>query len=172
MPCQKNTGGLSRLRRRTRGGFTLLEVIVVLLLISGLTLALSGRFTATNVRAVAEADALKSALRYAQSRAMADVYTWGVSITSGSYTLVEDNPNVSGAVLPGGTGATYTLPTGVGITSGSVTIRFDWRGQPVSNQITDPSTQTSTAVTTSQTITVTQASGVSVVVTPYTGFIQ
>ncbi len=159
-------------KRKPDGGFTIIEAVVVLLLLGILAAVATVKFSKTNASAVAEAEALKAALRYAQVRAMADIYTWGISIGGNSYTLVEDNPNVNGAVLPGGTGATRTLPSGVSITTGAgTTIRFDWRGEPVSNQITDPATQSPVQVTTPQTIMVTQSAGVNVTITPYTGFI-
>ena len=155
-----------------KAGFTFVEVIVVLVVLGILAALMMMQYSSGNAQAVAEADVLRAALRYAQSRAMADIYTWGITINAGSYTLVEDNPSVSGAILPGGSGATRTLPNGVTVTAGAgTTIRFDWRGEPVSNQITNPLTQTPTRVTATQTITITQSSGVSITVSPYTGFI-
>ena len=167
----KTSGGMGGGRRTRASGFTLVEVVCVLVVV-GILAVFVGNHLLNNNRAIAEADALKAALRYAQTRAMADVYTWGIRFSAGSYTLVGNNPNVT-ALLPYQSTATRTLSSGVQIsTSGltSSTIYFDWRGQPVTAAITAIG-GTSTPATGYQTVTVTERSGVTVTVTPYTGFI-
>lgn len=164
--------GASRRWSRSGPGFTLLEVVMVLLVLGILAFVAINRMTNIS-NAVAEADALRSALRYAQSRAMADVYTWGVTFSSGGYTLVEANPNVAG-VLPGQGGASRNMPSGVSLhwalASGN-TIYFDWRGQPVSSSIAVIG-GTANVVGTNQTVTFTQSGqNMVVTVTPYTGFV-
>lgn len=177
MICQKNTAwrsALARARRRGQhGGFTLIEAVAVLALLGILGIMLAGRIASSNAAAITEADVFKAALRYAQARAMADIYTWGISIDSAtSYSLVEDNPNISGAILPGSRSSVYILPSGVTFTAGvNTTIRFDWRGEPVVAAIADPSTAPSRE-TTARTILMTQSSDVSVKVWPDTGFVE
>lgn len=157
---------------RARLGFTLLEIVAVLLLIGVLTIVAVNRIS-NDTDAIVEADALRSALRYAQSRAMADVYTWGVAFSSGSYQVFGNNPNVT-AVLPGQGGSTRNLPSDVSmgwsLATGN-TVYFNWRGQPVTSAITDPGGASNLA-TGNQTITLTQSGhNVVVTITPYTGFV-
>lgn len=164
-------GGRSGLERAGGLGFTLVEALCVLLLIGILAIFVGNRISG-DTKAIAESDALKAALRYAQARAMSDVYTWGIRFTSGSYMLVEDNPNVS-AVLPGQGSATRTMPTGVRIATAGLaenTIYFDWRGQPVTAAIATIG-GASTPANSVQTVRLTETNTFSVTVTPYTGFI-
>ena len=150
-------------------GFTLIEVIVVLVLIGILAIYATTRMGDAQFKAVAEADALRAALRYAQSRAMADVYTWGISVSGGSYQLVADNPSIVNAPLPGG-GTTRAMPSGVSL-GGVNLILFDWRGRPVTAHITALGA-TANAATANQNITVTASTTTeTVTVTPYTGFV-
>jgi len=172
-------GRLLPLGRRVRrygawpSGFTILEIIAVLVLLGILAVVAVNRLS-SDVAARAEANALQAALRYAQSRAMADVYTWGLSFTSSGYTLVENNPHVT-AVLPGQGGASRTMPSGVSLgwslAAGS-SIFFDWRGQPVTSTITNAG-DSAPAASVTQSITVKQSGqdAVVVTVTPYTGFV-
>ena len=104
---------------------------------------------------------------------MADISTWGISIDSAStYSLVEDNPNLTGATLPGSDSAGHTLTQGVQFTRGvGTTIRFDWRGEPVAAAIVNNAT-TPSVVQTAQTITLSQTAPVDVKIWPYTGFAE
>ena len=151
-------------------GFTLIEIIAVLLLIGILAVAAVNRNTVQGAQAIAEADALRSALRYAQARAMADIYTWGVTRSSGAYQLVSDNPDIASPVLPGQGSGTRTMPSGV-VLSGASTILFDARGRPVSGNIAAVG-GTAAPVAANQTISVTESSKTeTITVTPYTGYI-
>ena len=161
-------------RMVARLGFTLIELIAVLTVLGVLSLVAMNAFNVNEAPVVAQADALKVVLRYAQARAMADVSTWGISFSGSSYTLVEDNPNVTGMVLPGQGSATKTLPSGVTLSAPNE-ILFDWRGQPVQTHYNAGNTSASqpAAVTGNQTITVAGSGGTSIgiTVTAYTGFI-
>ena len=86
--------------RRVAAGFSLLEVVAVLLLIGILAVAAAVKYGKSGTRALTEADGLRSVLRYAQSRAMADVYTWGVSFTATSYALFPTIPARPGMRFP------------------------------------------------------------------------
>lgn len=139
-------------------GFTLMEVIVVIILLGILAVAAVVRFGGTDAEDVAAAETLKAHLRYAQIRAMGDVVYWGIEIeTSNKYVLIRDSDNVPN--LPGES-EPYLDDIPVNI-SPLVTFRFSpGRGQPIdANKI---------VLTTIPDITV---GSQTITITPETGFI-
>uniref|UniRef100_I2Q4Q6 Prepilin-type N-terminal cleavage/methylation domain-containing protein n=1 Tax=Desulfovibrio sp. U5L TaxID=596152 RepID=I2Q4Q6_9BACT len=151
-------------------GFTFIEVIVVLVLLGLLGIAAFGRLDSGNVRALAQADGLRAAIRYAQSRAMADVYTWGITVSGSQYRLYSNNPAATNAPLPGQGSNSYAMPSSVKFED-DATVTFDWRGQPVTGNIT-PDNDSAAARTTPLSINIIESSQVvTVTVTPYTGFV-
>ncbi|MEF3697950.1 prepilin-type N-terminal cleavage/methylation domain-containing protein [Desulfolutivibrio sp.] len=123
--------GKTSLPKRHSGseGFTLLEVVAVLVLLGILAAVVVARFADNNADTVAEAEIFKSHLRYAQLRAMGDIVPWSIVINApGSYTLYK-GADASGTPqnLPGASGSTHALDSDVTISGGA--IAFDWRGQ-------------------------------------------
>ncbi|MBT3377126.1 MAG: type II secretion system protein [Lentisphaerae bacterium] len=115
--------------KRATAAFTLVEAIAVLLLIGVLTAVAVSRLQDTGANAVAEADILEAHLRHAQQLAMADdTATWGLSVASGSYTLLKDGAAAARA-LPGEASSTHTLDN-TSVTSGAGTVTFDNLGSP------------------------------------------
>lgn len=112
-----------------KGGFTLLEVVAVLVLLGILAAVAVARFADSNADAVAEAEIFKSHLRYAQIRAMGDIYPWTIEVGSGSYALSTTNPSIGTPTLPGESGATHSYDGGVtASTTGTSPFSFNWRG--------------------------------------------
>lgn len=141
-------------------GFTLLEVVAVLVLLGILAAVAVARFADSNADAVAEAEIFKSHLRYAQIRAMGDIVPWTIEVGSGSYALSKgESGSTTSQNLPGESGATHQI--GGGVTASSGTIAFDWRGQ-------------ATSVPTDDEVVFTGKGGdtVTVTITPETGFAQ
>ncbi|GAU08963.1 pilus assembly FimT family protein [Desulfoplanes formicivorans] len=68
-------------------GFTLIEVVTVLIILGILAVVAVARSLDTNADLVSQTDVIKSHLRYAQSRAMAMEEVWGVNSTGTSYYL-------------------------------------------------------------------------------------
>lgn len=154
-----------------RGGFTLLEVIVVIGL-AGLFAAVAlTRFELVTEDVAGEATRFRTALRFAQSLGFAQAYvgsntsvTWGLNVDSGSYTLVRDGNAQSDVSLPGESADDYDLPDGISITTG--TISFDFRGIPCDaggTALTSNTNYTLTAAghhdSATETVTVTQGTG-------------
>lgn len=137
-------------------GFSLLEVVVVLILLGILAAVAVARFGDSNATALAEAEIFKSHLRYAQIRAMGDIYPWTVTVDSDGYTLSTANASIGTPKLPGESSARHKLPEGVSASAGTFT--FNWRGQPTTGGGTS--------------VTFTGDSGVVVTITPETGFAQ
>ena len=80
-------------------GFTMMEVIAILVILGILSGIAISRLSDTGARDTAAANTLKAHLRYAQLRAMGDIVPWGIEIEADRYTLVRDNGSVPN--LPG-----------------------------------------------------------------------
>lgn len=147
--------------RLHQDGFTMIEIIVVLIVMAIVASVILYRPTTNVNKLVAEADILKSHLRYAQIKAMNgdDTETWGIHLADAkSYILYKNNAQATD-ILPGETAQTHTFPTEVSFTSGGgTTVNFTNWGSPVSG---------------AQTITLKQGiESINVTVTKNTGYIQ
>ncbi len=162
----------SSLRGRLRGakGFTFVEVVATLLIIGIIAVAaISSGGISLGAAVVAESEALKNQLRFAQNRSMSTKDAWGISSSASQYRLFRYDPD-SGATtnmtLPG-LGTDVANLSADGFSVSSFTISFDDWGRPCSD-----ATGT-TAHTSNQTVTVSK-SGESrtITITKNTGFIQ
>lgn len=139
----------------------MIEVIIVLFIMAIVASFVLFRPSTSANELVAQAEILKSHLRYAQIRAMNgdDTETWGIHLAdANSYTLYKNNAQATD-ILPGETAQTHTFPTEVSVTSGvGTTVNFDKWGSP------GPTTLT---------ITLTQgAESSNITITKNTGYIQ
>ncbi len=112
-------------------GFTLVELVVVILLIGIIGFVAGPRFVKTDTFAEHRAaDEILSALRFTQQMAMARGGGIQLRLGANSYTVEEtdgtplQSPDRSGAY-------SKTLPNGV--TASTITLAFDGLGQPVPN---------------------------------------
>lgn len=126
-----------------RGGFSLIEIVVVLLLLGILSAIAISKYSTNNITAVTEADLFKASLRYAQQRAMGDISTWGISVAADglSYSLFTNNPDLKiNPILPGVGANARALSSGVSMSAsnavdngGKKEIIFDYRGRLVAS---------------------------------------
>ncbi len=128
-------GHLSR-----RNGFTLIEVVAVIVIISIIAAYAVSRISFdTNLQA--EVDKMKSHLRYVQHIALCgnNTYTWRINVNANSYTFTRwDGANNVAMPLPGVTGVannTVNLPPGITVIAGTGTINFDQWGSPGTSDI-------------------------------------
>ena len=112
-------------------GFTLVELVVVVLLIGIIGFVAGPRFVKTDAFAERRAaDEILSALRFTQQMAMARGGGIQLRLNSNSYTVEEtdgtplQSPDRSG---------TYSKNLPNGVTASAITLAFDGLGQPVPN---------------------------------------
>lgn len=143
------TRGRTAISPPGQGGFTLIELVAVLLVIAIVSaLALSRATSTATANLAREADTLTGHLRYAQARAMNDTVPWRITLTGTGYTLFR---NTTPQSLPNET-ATHSFASGVSLTSGGVTVSFDRWGSPGNTTIT-------ITLNNSRTITITRNTG-------------
>lgn len=117
------------------GGFSLIELLAVLVMISIASAVVWGKFGGnTKADLDARTDTLKAHLRYAQSRAMDSNLVWGIKYTGTGYSLFAFDGSVETIErLPDEENTIVDL-TGSGIGLGAFTvIAFDSWGRPFAN---------------------------------------
>jgi len=100
-------------------GVTMIEVIAVLLLIGIIGTVVISRYSSTNpFKLVIETEILKGHLRHARVRSMGDNVSWGINVSTGSYTLEKDGL-IASFNLPGEDSPTHNFTDGVTVTTGA-----------------------------------------------------
>jgi MSHA pilin protein MshC len=162
---------------RRESGFTIFEIVVVLIVMSIITAFAIGRGLDPGTELSVQTEVLKTQLRHAQSRALNSTIPWGIrtNATGDVYWLFKyEAATVTSVRLPGEENTTVNLaPKGITITVG--TYSFDDRGRPYYTNETGTPAATGTALSdlgADQTITLLK-SGVTetVTITKNTGFI-
>ena len=135
-------------RLRNSNGFTMIEVISVLIILGIVAAMVISRGMSTNVvKLQSEVDVMKGHLRFAQYRAMNDIAAnvdtkWGINVAGDTYTLVKVDTSgpTSPLNLPGessGTPASHTFANGVTASvTGDNPILFNEWGSPGANATT------------------------------------
>jgi prepilin-type N-terminal cleavage/methylation domain-containing protein len=150
---------IQRGRRRFggQGGFTLFEVVMVLLILGVISYFASARlFTADGISPGAEMELVKNHLRYAQSRTMNTEKDWGITFEAGgkSYFLFSGDNPVLPLRLPGDESSSgKMILSALTITNAPITVRFQ------SQSFGSPGTAPVSITTTAGTITVTKNTG-------------
>jgi len=114
--------------RSTRGGWTLVELLAVFVVLAILVVSVVTRYSGTSEDLVGEAALLRARIRFAQSLAMRNnTDEWTVRLLGGGYALLR-NGAASDVPFPGEADASHILPTGVSITAGTGDVVFDEQG--------------------------------------------
>ena len=151
------------------GGFTLLELIATMLILSVLAATVSMRWGATDATISYQADLLARNLRHVQMLAM----TWGQSLhvtgAGASYTVVcvtgsPSPPCNASPVIDPATGSAFSATLSNNITVSAATVEFDSLGRPVNAGVLLTAARVFTLSGAGQTWSVTVA--------PITGFVS
>jgi MSHA pilin protein MshC len=129
-------------------GFTMLEIIAVLVVLAIATAVAVSRGMPTQNDLISQADIVKTHLRFAQLKALNDdVNTWSIAFASDSYTLscTGSSCPASSPTLPSDSSSSHTFPNGV--TASTATITFDRWGSPGGSDLTINLTQGSQTIT-------------------------
>lgn len=125
-------------RTRDDRGFTIIEIVVVLLVLGIISAAvvMSSDYSTGSYELSLEVEIIKAHLRYAQARAMNSDSIWGVKFyKTGAETYydlfqLDDENNETSFLLPGEETAPAELPEGIVVSA--VTVYFDEWGRPYS----------------------------------------
>jgi len=128
-------------------GFTIIEVIAVLIMLGILTAVIISRGSSTDLYTLrSEVDVIKTHIRYAQARAMNTSSVWGIRFQNNntSYFLYKyaagQSWQQSRVILPGEDSDIVNLPSGVTVAFGSGgggkarTVSFNSWGVPCTNK--------------------------------------
>jgi len=148
---------LTGIRRKNRNGFTLIEVIAVLLIIGIVSAVVMTRMMDTsNSDLSSQVEVIKSHLRYAQIRAMNTDSVWGINFPSTTTYYLFQGTNTGTAVpLPGEDNAIVDLTT----KKSKLTITPPTGGMVTFDSYGSPGSATIPIVTNGGTITVTKNTG-------------
>jgi prepilin-type N-terminal cleavage/methylation domain-containing protein len=162
---------------RRPSGFTILEIIVVLLLMGILAATLLGRsITTGNLDLNSATDALRNQLRYTQAEAIklanTDDRVWGMNFTSDGYWMFRGKDTGNKVRLPGVDSDVVNLTAfNISVSSNFSTVFFDWIGKPYSAYTSEA---TNTPLSGLMNIRLTETGGQyrEVTITPETGLVR
>jgi MSHA pilin protein MshC len=124
-----------------QGGFTLVELVLVIVILGVIAVYAAPRFDRDAFDAAAAADELTEAIRYTQEMAMShsgydedgdgNLDNYGITISTSGYTVtLVDSDSISNVRNPITRAASYTESwSGISLTP-ATTINFDSRGRP------------------------------------------
>jgi MSHA pilin protein MshC len=167
---------------RNSSGFTMLEIIVVLILMGIIAAYVMGRSLGTDdLDLTSQTDKIRGHIRYAQAEALKrSDKVWGIKFESGQYWLFRGTtPDNAGdqVKLPGvdyaDGSSKVSLPTGVSLTATIPTLFFNRIGKPYSAYADYDDDTKNTALASAATVTVTSGGqSRTISITPETGLVR
>jgi MSHA pilin protein MshC len=143
------------MRRDLSGGFTLLELLSIILIIGIISAVAVSRLDISPFRTASFEQELRSAIRFAQKFAIVSGCEVEVDVSVGGYVLsVRDDADTVGCLAAAGTfgadllnnptGGTFTAAPPAGVVVSVANFIYDRRGQPSGGAIITVDTQTIT----------------------------
>lgn len=158
---------LRELLRRKSPGFTIFEILVVLMiiLVIGSIVLFSSVYNPAGYDLRTETEIIKTHLRYAQARAMNSNQVWGIEFfrdpSDNSYyhlfSYDELTATTTSMLLPGEESDPVALPTGMIISE--VTVYFDDWGKPYAGVPSSTSSTTMTVTVDTEAVIITKNTG-------------
>ena len=157
---------------KSNAGFTLIEIVVVLIVMGIIAAFVIGRGLSETPNLSIQADVIKSHLRHAQARATNSNKFWGIRSEGTSYWMFRcDSPTCGSPAtirLPGEDADTVDLST-AGVSFDAGTYSFDDRGVPYHIEVYTPP---GSSLNSDLVVDVSKGSDIiSIVITKNTGFI-
>lgn len=148
-----------------KSGFTLIELIIVIVIMAVVSAYVVARWPGTNINLNAQAQQLASAVRYTQSLALSQGQRYRLNLTSSSYSITTTGGTAVADLVTGSNSTSISSGITVAWTNlPNALLAFDGNGSPYTD-----STAT-TLLATNATITLTQNSVTrTLTITPQTG---
>jgi MSHA pilin protein MshC len=115
------------MRRCHCRGFTLIELIAVMVIMMVVLFVAAGRVYFGQTEQNTQVEMVKAHLRYAQAKAMADTVKWGIKFNGSTYWLFQEGAEDAPVRMIGSDGPTVAFPAGM---SHSGVYGFDDWGKP------------------------------------------
>ena len=167
----KKISSFFKVYKKSNAGFTLIEIVVVLIVMGIIAAFVIGRGLSETPNLSVQADVIKSHLRHAQARATNSNTFWGIRSEGTSYWMFRcDSPTCGSPEiirLPGEDADTVDLST-IGISFDAGTYSFDDRGIPYHIEAYTPP---GNSLTSDLVVNVSKGTDISIVITKNTGFI-
>jgi len=148
-----NQSRLYHFYRSDNSGFTLLEIVAVIVILSIISAVVASKFYFSDSNLEAQTEAIKVYLRYAQVRSMNTETIWGIKCDGTDLWLYKDGDITSKVRLPGEDSDNVNLAE-KGVSMAEFILSFDSWGKPPG-----PLTLTVSSPSKSSTITITKNTG-------------
>lgn len=151
-------------------GFTLIELVVVLIVLAIVSVVIVSRVGSLDTRAAGQAAALRSHLLHVQSRALKSGNPWGLSCSGTEYWMFTGtNPNDAAEERPlPGEEAMHVVLADKGVGVSAFTVIYDGYGRPNSSAGVAQTANLSISIQSAGNA----ASTASLTVIPETGYVQ
>ncbi len=120
-----------KIHLKREDGFTIIEIMAVLLIIGILSVMAVGRISDYNAEAAGASAVIKNHIRYSQVMAMKSNTVCGIQFSGTGYSIFRNASTADKVTLPNHNSADFAIPSALG--TATETIYFDLWGVPYSD---------------------------------------